>query len=284
MRVQKTLRLPELSGWRSDPLLEYRWLDCEGPLSGFADAIWIYGGRNRQLSSQLLVPHWKVCVAVIRKWKTATDIPSEVEISILGPIDTPRWNGEVDNVEIVAVRLQPEAVSAVFDFKPGDIADLDVNLAEHDILLDKVRRLAERGASAEHLVCALIEFLHCTANRSRVIDPLTSAVAGELRKAGEPPRIFDIAKQFDISERTLRRRFEHNVGIPPKYYARQFRLKQLLLEMDRHQHPKWTTLALDFGYFDQAHMIDDVRLLTGVTPSKLHQMRRQAHWSCRSPA
>jgi AraC-like DNA-binding protein len=277
MPVQKIMSLPGQSCWRFDPLCEYRWFDCKGPLSALADAIWIYGGRDRQLSGQLLVPHWKACLAVIRKWKTGADMPSEVELSVLGPIGTPRWNGEVDNVEIIAVRLQPEAVAILFDFKPGDIVDRDVIWTASGKRFDKVRRLAERGASAERIVCALIEMLVGVANRNHMIDPLTAAVARELRKAGEPPRIAHIAKLFDVSERTLRRRFEHHVGIPPKYYARQFRLKQLLLEMDRQQHPQWATLALDFGYFDQAHMIDDVKSLTGVRPSKLHQMRRLAY-------
>jgi AraC-like DNA-binding protein len=277
MPSEETLLLRGNTGWRFDPLREYRWLECKGSLSALADAIWIYGGRDRQLSSQLLVPHWKACIAVIRKWRSGTRIPSEVEISILGPMGIPRWNDEVDNVEIVAVRLQPEALAALFDFKAGDIIDRDVKLTGLGVRFDRIRRLAEVGEAAERIAGAMIELLAGISNCKREVDPLTSAVANELRKAGAPPRIADMAKLFDVSERTLRRRFEQNIGVPPKYYARQFRLKQLLLEMDRHQNPKWATLALDFGYFDQAHMIDDVRSLTGIRPSTLHQMRRQVN-------
>ena len=260
--------------WQSDPLGEYRWADCAGPMAKIADAIWIYGGSDSRLSGQLLVPHWKTCLAVIRSWTAGTYTPNDVQLSMLGPIATPRWNGEIDNVEIVAVRLQPEAVAALFDILPSDIIDRDLPVAA-DPRLDEVRRIAEQGEPAERIAAALVDFLADAANQSRTVDPLTSAAAQLLRQASGQPRISAIANHLDISEQTFRRRFEQHVGVAPKYYARQFRLKHVLLEMDRYPRPNWSALALDFGYFDQAHMIEDIRALTGVGPSQLHAMRRQ---------
>lgn len=55
----------------SDPIGEYRWRDVEGQTDGAADAVWAYGGPGTRLSNQVLVPHWKVCLAFRRRWDEA---------------------------------------------------------------------------------------------------------------------------------------------------------------------------------------------------------------------
>jgi methylphosphotriester-DNA--protein-cysteine methyltransferase len=52
------------------------------------------------------------------------------------------------------------------------------------------------------------------------------------------------------------------------------RLNRLVAAADSETHPGWCALALDAGFYDQSHMIDDVRELTGLTPSALHRERR----------
>lgn len=261
--------------WKLDPLGEYRWFDVKGALNNLAEAVWIYGGKGRALSNQLLVPHWKACLAVIRRWDPQSKLPCDVRFAILGPVSTPRWNRSDKNIEVVAVRLQPEAVAAILDLKPGEILDRDIAL-EPEAGLDSVRRLAERGADATCVAKALVAYLAGQTDVSGKIDALTTAVAKLLRNTGGTARIGDVAESIGISERTMRRRFEQNIGVTPKYYARQARLKHVLLALDRVQHPDWSGFAHDFGYFDQAHMIDDMRALTGFGPSQLHAMRRVA--------
>jgi len=46
------------------------------------------------------------------------------------------------------------------------------------------------------------------------------------------------------------------------------RLRSRLKNLAR---PGWASLALDAGYYDQAHMIAECRLLTGVTPTQLER-------------
>jgi AraC-like DNA-binding protein len=39
--------------------------------------------------------------------------------------------------------------------------------------------------------------------------------------------------------------------------------------MRRDQHPSWSRLAIEAGYYDQAHLIREVRVLSGATPAEL---------------
>ena len=259
--------------WQHDPLGEYRWLTFKSPLSKFADALWIFGKRGHAVSNQMLVPHWKICLAVARKWDMVTGQLCDVGLSLLGPVNAPRWNIGSTGVEIIAVRLNPESASALVDVRPADIVDSDPIL-KPCARLDHVRRLAESGAHADCVGAAIVAYLAEIASiaNSRVTPSATGAAM--IRRSFGRLRIADIAGTLNVSERTFRRRFEQDIGLSPKQYSRRVRLMGLLLCTDRLARPNWSALAHDFGFFDQAHLIEDTRLLTGVGPAQLHAMRR----------
>lgn len=61
-------------------------------------------------------------------------------------------------------------------------------------------------------------------------------------------------------------RFARDLGIGPKLYARIVRLNAVLATLDDAERAKAVDLALDAGYFDQAHLLRDFRALAGRTP------------------
>jgi len=65
----------------------------------------------------------------------------------------------------------------------------------------------------------------------------------------------------------MQRVFARDLGISPKLYARIVRLNAVLATLDETERARAVDLALDAGYFDQAHLLRDFRLLAGRTPS-----------------
>jgi AraC-like DNA-binding protein len=72
------------------------------------------------------------------------------------------------------------------------------------------------------------------------------------------------------TERTLLRRFTAQVGLSPKAFARVLRLHRLIASVPLRQEVDWARAASDYGYFDQPHLINDFRALTGTTPGGFH--------------
>jgi transcriptional regulator GlxA family with amidase domain len=64
----------------------------------------------------------------------------------------------------------------------------------------------------------------------------------------------------------LERVFVRDLGIRPKVYARIVRLSAVLATLDDADRASAVDVALDAGYFDQAHLLRDFRLLAGRTP------------------
>jgi len=93
----------------------------------------------------------------------------------------------------------------------------------------------------------------------------TEAVA-LIRKEAGGARIDDVARALGWSRRRVERAFLRDLGIRPKVYARIVRLNSVLATLDDTERTRAVDLALDAGYFDQAHLLRDFRLLAGRTP------------------
>ncbi len=68
--------------------------------------------------------------------------------------------------------------------------------------------------------------------------------------------------------RALQRLFSRYVGVSPKWVIRRFRLQEAAEQLTRGNIVDWSRLALDLGYFDQAHFINDFRSLIGMSPTE----------------
>ena len=78
----------------------------------------------------------------------------------------------------------------------------------------------------------------------------------------------ELASRKGIGVRSLQRLFKDCVGVSPKWVIRRYRLHELV-ERFHSGHPfDGAQLALDLGYADQAHLINDFRNLVGYTPSE----------------
>jgi AraC-like DNA-binding protein len=57
------------------------------------------------------------------------------------------------------------------------------------------------------------------------------------------------------------------VGVTPKRYCRILRFQRALVGAHRGKRVDWAQLAVECGYWDQAHFIHEFRLFSGLTPT-----------------
>ena len=77
-----------------------------------------------------------------------------------------------------------------------------------------------------------------------------------------------LSKRSGQSVRSLQRLFREYVGASPKWVIRRFRLHELLERFHSGEEVDGAQLALELGYADQAHLINDFRKLAGITPTE----------------
>ena len=63
-----------------------------------------------------------------------------------------------------------------------------------------------------------------------------------------------------------RRQFNTHIGLSPSTWRRLARLHGRLCALRRQANPEWSDVALEAGYYDQSHLINEFQAICGCTP------------------
>lgn len=86
-----------------------------------------------------------------------------------------------------------------------------------------------------------------------------------------------LAQEFAISQRQLERLYQSQVGMSPKQYSQLLRIETARLALKQMNEQSTTRLAVDLGFYDQAHFIREFRAVIGMTPyAYLKRNRKQS--------
>jgi transcriptional regulator GlxA family with amidase domain len=88
---------------------------------------------------------------------------------------------------------------------------------------------------------------------------------------GAPRSVRAVADAIGVGERRLQQLFRAHVGLPPRTWGRLARLHQCLRLLRAHTRPAWPELALEAGFCDQSHLVNEFRGLSGLTPEQFLQ-------------
>ena len=179
--------------------------------------------------------------------------------------------------------VPPRVSFASVRFKPGAArAFLRVPAAE---LTDRVLEADELGCgwlstrpAPEDEPSSVAEAL--TALERALLERLPAAtLQSEVREAtrrllsAQPPAIDSLARDLGRSRQHLARQFRENVGVSPKEFARVARLQRAIAAVQGARAIGLAELAIELGYYDQAHMSRDFDDLAGLTPRAAREAR-----------
>jgi transcriptional regulator GlxA family with amidase domain len=70
-----------------------------------------------------------------------------------------------------------------------------------------------------------------------------------------------------MSQRRMAQLFHEQVGVSPKTFHRVRRFQHTLARVRGRGQVDWAGVAVECGYYDQAHLSHDFRQIAGMTPS-----------------
>lgn len=190
---------------------------------------------------------------------------SSCEILLLGPV-TERTFVEFDPTsDYIGIRFRTDQVPRLADVSFSDLVGRRVALAkivgkEADSLAERFNRIPDphsRHRVMEELIQAVLPLIRDERCRRGVA--LLEACGGRLR-------VNELAAELGLSVRSLERLFHNQLGIPAKRVARLIRLRQLISTLRAGRFGSFADLAYAHGYSDQAHMIKDLKEMTGRVP------------------
>ena len=173
------------------------------------------------------------------------------------------------HVQSFAVFLKPLSFWPLFRIPSSVLVNKDIDA--EDLLgpeiLDLWSKMAECRTFQERIFAAE-RYLMPVVSRARG-STLIARTAHHMLDRNGAIRIGEIADHARLSVRQYERRFLEEVGLTPKTFARTRRFQRALDAKRFFPQRTWLSIAHEFGYFDQMHMVRDFQILGGDAPSNL---------------
>ncbi|WP_373487328.1 helix-turn-helix domain-containing protein [Blastomonas sp.] len=139
-------------------------------------------------------------------------------------------------------------------------ASLFPRIEQHLATLSALETLPQMAAAADAILAPIVAEAGTDLVRfTRLVD---SWLASEVS-----PKVGNLHSRSNLSERQLTRRVKQLYGMPPKYLSRKYRaLRAARTLIDAG--PNEADFLRD-AFYDQSHMIRELKLFTGTTPNRL---------------
>lgn len=257
------LYLVHQPGPRLDGLVDFLWLLSDAPGHG----------RERIVPSGTVEVVFNLHEDEVR----IQDAASGRERSLRGAIASGCYGGAFDvdtraHSLVVGVHFQPGGAGSILGVPPGELASAHVGL--EDLWGVSATHLRERLSAArsaqerfELLEQALVARLPDRPRRRGAV----SVGLSELDRPGVA--VGHVAGELCLSRRRFIEVFTEDVGMTPKRYSMVRRFQRALMMASRPRFAGWSQIALECGYFDQAHLCRDWAELTGMSPSRFLALR-----------
>jgi len=170
--------------------------------------------------------------------------------------------------ETLGICFYPHALKSLFGLDAHELTDscLDLNLLtarKKDHLEELLLSSSAPGRQIELLSSYLSA--HARSQQGR-IDSGIHAVLFEIVRSKGNLSLPGLQDRLGLSERTLERKFQQQVGISPKLFARISRFQASLQQLRTNRNAKLSDIAYDNGYADQSYFIRSFKEFTGLSP------------------
>ena len=171
-------------------------------------------------------------------------------------------------VQLIGIRFHPGGTLPFLRLPLNEITDQVVELGsvssnlENELLTvsDDLPTIEGRVTAIESL---LLAHVLQNGNGSSLLQ-----LAARVVESGGLVSVDLLANEAGLSTRQLERRFLREVGLGPKMLSRILRFQQVFRAIERCD-GAWAPVAVECGYYDQAHLIRDFNQFAHQTPAVL---------------
>ena len=138
--------------------------------------------------------------------------------------------------------------------------------------LEELEEIALSPATERDKVLAADKFLLARLPKPDPAIALAAKLVDHIFQEPEIKTVDDLARDVGMGKRSLQRLFGEYVGATPKWVIRRYRLHELIEKFNSGGKLDLPQLALELGYFDQAHLINDFRSMAGFSPTEYQKL------------
>jgi AraC-like DNA-binding protein len=230
------------------------------PLSDFVALLWLYEGYQQPHEKERLLPDGSMELVVNL---------NEDQTRVYDPRDTGKFR----------TLRGPVVVGAHSEFFVIDTAEQHNALVSLEDLWGGLagqlrERMLEAGTPQAKLQ-VLEQTLLARAAQRLQRHPAVAFALHEFHGLPHTRTIAEVTGQIGLSAKRFIEVFRGEVGLTPKLFCRVRRFQRVLRSIGAGRPVEWAAVAVDCGYFDQAHFIRDFRAFSGINPSTYAAQRTE---------
>ncbi len=170
---------------------------------------------------------------------------------------------------IIQVIFKPHALRTLLGINASTLANGSADLHEFSAQ-DLSAQLLEARSEQERMTL-LTSFLVTGFKQAKTRDLLVEESLHVIHNNIRSIHIKHLLECFNISERQFERRFTQTVGLSPHAYIRVKRFNEAIRLIKTRQFARLTDVAAALNFYDQSHLIRDIKEFSGITPRSLSQ-------------
>lgn len=174
---------------------------------------------------------------------------------------------------LVVIRFQPGGAWPFFRFPMTEMADLVIDVATlwgstfeaiHDGLMERKHNPEACFQFLER------SFLAMRPSQHELPDFFGHAVS----RIAQSPHLLtmkQLSHHMGYSQKHIIAQFSKCLGMRPKMFARVLRFQRMIHSLQARPLSSWADFAADFGFYDQAHFINEFKAFSGFSPQRYLQ-------------
>ena len=252
--------------------MNYCEIKPRNPLKRFVECFWMLESDAPATNPERILPDG--CVELILNFGAEFSQHCEGQQRLqprnflVGQMTGPIVISPTGAVKLIGIRFHPGGTLPFLRVPLHEITDQVVELGSLSSKLERdLLQAASAARSLPEKVNAIEEFLTGEL-LSRKHDSRLMTLAARIVESGGLVSVDQLANDAGISSRQLERRFLREVGLGPKLLGRIIRFQQVFRAVDQCD-AAWAVVAIECGYYDQAHLIRDFHQFARQTPAIL---------------
>jgi AraC-like DNA-binding protein len=246
------------------------------PLSSFIRCFWYAQGAPEPHARERLLPNGEASIVFnLRDEDTRlydADDPTRFASCGLAALIGPRTQCfAIDTASedcVVGIQFQPGGTFPFFCEPASEVANQSAPLeCLWGSAAGEIRAQLLATDSPDAMFAILERKLLTLLVRPLELHPAIQFARAHICRAPHVATVSGVMDRIGLSQRRFIELFRDQIGLTPKAFCRVRRFQRVLDTVHRRSAVDWAQVALDGGFYDQAHFIHDFQGFSGLTPS-----------------
>jgi AraC-like DNA-binding protein len=247
------------------------------PLNEFVERIWLVSGAQSPRKERILPSGTVELVVNLHEDRVQIDRTAQCARtrSFAGAVVSGTYSGAfiidaMQHAAMMGVHFRPAGASVVLGVPCTEFTDAHVDLAAlwGEAAARELRERLCAAATHHRRFQYLEEALARRLSSSPRLHPVVPFALECFTPTGLGASVREVARRTGLSHRRFLTIFTADVGLAPKRFCRILRFRHVHALAQQTRQLDWAQLALECGFFDQSHLANEFRKLSGLTPTE----------------